>query len=306
MSEKNFKLVGIGEVLWDLLPGGKQLGGAPANFAYHACALGAEGWIVSRVGSDPQGREIIARLEALGLRTDGIEIDPDAPTGTVSVEITAGGQPQFTIHENSAWDHLAGQANARKAVAEADAICFGTLAQRSEASRAAIRGLLALAPADTLRVLDVNLRQKFYSREIIEQSLRRANALKVNDGELPLMAEMFGFGGDLPSQLAQVADHFELRLAACTRGEHGSLLLAEGRWSNHSGVRAKVVDTIGAGDSFTAAMVLGRLAGWDLDEINEQANRVAAHVASCAGATPVLPEELRSRFGASMRNKTNL
>jgi fructokinase len=301
----NFKLVGIGEVLWDLLPGGRQLGGAPANFAYHARALGADSCIISRVGSDSNGRDLLHRLQQLGVPTDCIEIDPAAPTGTVSVEVTPDGQPCFTIHEHVAWDRIAGEEPARHAVAEANAICFGTLAQRCEVSRTAIRRLVRSTPPEAWRVLDVNLRQHFYSREIIEQSLALANVLKVNDAELPLIGEMFGLAGDPRSQLADLAARFQLRLAACTRGAHGSLLLAGSRWSDHPGVPAKVVDTVGAGDSFTAAMTLGLLAGWDLDEVNLRANQIAACVASSAGGTPPLPPELRSPFSRFQPSTTS-
>jgi fructokinase len=147
-----------------------------------------------------------------------------------------------------------------------------------------------------MRVLDVNLRQHFYSREIIEHSLQLATVLKVNDNELPRIAEMLGISGDTRTQLATLADRLELRTVVCTRGDRGSVLLHEGRWSDHPGIETKVADTIGAGDSFTAAMTLGLLAGWELDEVNEQANRVAAFVASRAGGTPELPADLRDRF----------
>lgn len=292
----SFKLVGIGEVLWDLLPGGRQLGGAPANFAYHAGALGAQARIVSRVGSDANGREILEQLRTLGVPTDCIEMDSVAPTGTVSVEVTADGQPRFTIHENVAWDRITGEGNGRQAVAAADAVCFGTLAQRSDVSRRAIRALLKIAPAQSLRILDVNLRQHFYSGDLIEESLALANVLKVNDTELPRLAEMFRLTGDDRAQINQLADRHHLRAVALTRGGRGSLLFANGRWSNHPGTATKVVDTVGAGDSFTAAMTLGLLAGWELDRINAQANQVAAYVCSFAGATPPLPGQLREAF----------
>lgn len=295
----SLKLIGIGEVLWDLLPGGKQLGGAPANFACHARALGAKARIISRVGDDANGREIIDRLGQLGVLTDCIEIDPAAPTGTVSVQIASDGQPRFTIHEQVAWDRIAGTEEAERAVTEADAVCFGTLAQRSPISRATVRGLLSRTPSASLRIFDVNLRQHFYSRELIDESLAQANVLKVNDSELPLIAEMFGISGDARAQIEQLAARFHLRTVACTRGAHGSLLLSDGRWSEHPGVVTKVVDTVGAGDSFTAAMTLGLLAGWDLDQVNHRANQVAAHVASRAGATPVLPEKLRAHFSSA-------
>jgi fructose-1-phosphate kinase PfkB-like protein len=181
---------------------------------------------------------------------------------------------------------------------EAHAVCFGTLAQRSETSRAAIRTLLASAAPNSLRILDVNLRQHFYSREIIEQSLGLANILKVNETELPLIAAMFEVSGGAKGQISQLAARFQLRVVACTRGARGSLLMAGERWSDHPGVPTEVVDAVGAGDAFTAAMTLGLLAGWNLDDINQRANEVAAFVASRAGATPELPERLRAPFRA--------
>lgn len=290
----SFKLVGIGEVLWDLLPGGRQLGGAPANFAYHASALGAEARVVSRVGNDDLGREALDRLEKLGVPTDCVEVDGALPTGTVSVEVSADGQPRFTIHENVAWDRISGESAGRRAISAADAVCFGTLAQRSETSRRTIRALLKTMPVESLRILDVNLRQHFYSPELIEESLALANVLKVNDAELPRLADMFRLNGDERAQVAGLARRFNLRLVAYTRGGHGSLLHSEGRWSEHPGVPTKVADTIGAGDSFTAAMTVGLLAGWPLDEINQRASEVAAFVCSQPGATPQLPESLRA------------
>jgi fructokinase len=292
----NFKLVGIGEVLWDLLPGGRQLGGAPANFAYHACALGAEAWVVSRVGRDEAGRELLRRLEQLGLRTDAVEEDPTALTGTVAVEIKTDGQPQFTIHENVAWDRIAGEVAARQAVAAADAVCFGTLAQRNAVSRGSIRALLRGAPAASLRILDVNLRQGYYLREVIEESLALVNVLKVNEAELEVLTQMFGLPGDERGRIAELSRRFRLRLAAYTRGRSGSLLHSEGRWSEHPGVPVKVVDTVGAGDAFTAALALGMLAGWPLDEVNRRASEVAAYVCTQPGGTPELPEQLCGPF----------
>jgi fructokinase len=304
MNSHPDRLIGIGEVLWDLLPGGRQLGGAPANFAYHARALGADGRIISRVGRDANGGEIIARLEQLGVPTDCIEIDPTAPTGTVSVELSSDGQPHYKIHQDVAWDRIAGEENGCRAVQDADAVCFGSLAQRSELSRNNIRKLLSLTKPGCLRVLDVNLRQHFYSRAIIEQSLQLATVLKVNDEELPRLAEMFSLTGDARTQIAELSKRFELRTVACTRGERGSILLHDGEWSDHPGIATTVADTIGAGDSFTAAMTLGLLAGWGLDRINEEANRVAAYVASRPGGTPILPEKIRARFHSTTTLET--
>lgn len=289
-------IVGLGEVLWDLLPAGKQLGGAPANFAYHAGALGAHARLVSRVGKDALGGETLDRLAKLGVLTDGVEVDPRLPTGTVSVVVAADGQPQFTIHENVAWDALEGSSAGRQAIATADALCFGTLAQRSERSRLTIRALVAAAPAGALRVFDVNLRQHFYSRAVIEESLGMADVVKVNDAELARLAEMLGLPGDDRSRIATLADRFGLRWVVCTRGAQGSLLYAGGRWSERPGTPTRVVDTIGAGDSFTAALTLGLLAGWPLDETHRRAGDLAAYVCSQPGATPSLPEPLTAPY----------
>ncbi len=292
----SFKLVGIGEVLWDLLPGGRQLGGAPANFTYHARALGAEARIISRVGHDELGDEALDRLTKLGVPTDCIEVDPTLPTGTVGVEVAADGQPQFTIHKHVAWDALSGEPAGRLTVAAADAICFGTLAQRSEPSRSSIISLVAAAPPHALRILDVNLRQNYFSSRLINESLAFTDVLKLNETELPQLAAMFDLTGDERSQIRQLAERNQLRVVAYTRGGRGSLLFSEGSWSEHPGAPTKVADTIGAGDSFTAALALGLLAGWPLDEIHQRASEVAAYVCSQPGATPVLPEHLRAPF----------
>ncbi|MCX6898843.1 MAG: carbohydrate kinase [Verrucomicrobia bacterium] len=289
----SFKILAVGEILWDLLPSGKQLGGAPANFAYHAHALGAEARVVSRVGNDPLGREILDRLRALGLPTDGVGVDATALTGTVSVELATDGQPRFTIHENVAWDRLVADEKSLAFAVHADAVCFGSLAQRSESSRGSIRKLVAATPTTALRVFDINLRQQFYSHEIVEESLRLANVLKFNDTELPVLAAMFGLGGGVREQLAALAQRFGLRAVALTRGAHGSLLLAGGAWSEHPGLTVKVADSVGAGDAFTAAMALGLLADHPLDGINRHANEVAAYVCSQPGATPPLLQSLR-------------
>lgn len=293
-----FKLVGIGELLWDLLPAGRQMGGAPANFAYHAGALGAEARVLSRVGRDALGQELIRRLQQVGVLTECVEDDPTAPTGTVTVAIAADGQPQFTIQEEVAWDWIAGESAGRAAVATADALCFGTLAQRSELSRRSIQTLLKTMRGESLRILDVNLRQHFYGRELIEESLALANVLKVNETELPRLAELLQLRGDEQAQIDELARRFHLRVVAYTRGGRGSLLYREGRWSEHTGIPTKVADTIGAGDSFTAALALGLLAGWPLDAIHHRASTVAAYVCSQPGGMPELPEELRAPFRA--------
>ena len=287
------RVLAVGEILWDLLPSGKQLGGAPANFAYHTHALGADARVVSRVGNDPLGREILDRLRALGLPTDGVSVDPTAPTGTVSVELQSDGQPRFTIHEDVAWDRICVDADSLTFAAHTDAICFGSLAQRCDTSRAAILQLVSRTPTTALRVFDINLRQHFYSRAILESSLTLANALKLNEAELPVLAAMFDLAGDTRAQLVALAGRFQLRAVALTRGANGSLLLADGAWSDHPGLRVKVVDAVGAGDAFTAAWTLGLLARQPLDEINHRANELAAFVCTQPGATPRLPEDFK-------------
>jgi fructokinase len=300
----SFNIVGVGEVLWDLLQTGPQLGGAPANFAYHAHALGAQAYVITRVGSDEHGREIIRRFRDMGVQTEAIQIDEQAPTGTATVTVSGAGLAHFTIQENVAWDFLAVNSDALALAAQADAICFGSLAQRSKTSRNAIQGLVAASPQDAMRVFDINLRQRFYSREVIERSLKLANVLKFNDDELPTIAEIFNLHGTTENQIRQLALAFDLHLVALTRGANGSLLYQthgsaqanDGRWSNSASRPVRVVDTVGAGDSFTAALVLGLLCKMDLDRINEIANEVARYVCSQAGATPALPVEFGRRF----------
>ena len=292
------KILAVGEVLWDLLPAGRQLGGAPANFAYHCRALGAEASLVSRVGGDALGREILDRLCAMGISTQCVTVDPVAPTSTVSVELSADGQPHFTIHENVAWDRLEDDDNALSLARQADCVCFGSLAQRSEASRQTIRALVAATPRDSLRIFDINLRQHFFSEDVVEQSLRLSNILKINDQELPRLAGMLGLRGSVPEQLAELSRRYQLRMVALTRGSSGSLLYAQGRIADHPGLPSKVADTVGAGDAFTAAMALGLLAGWELDTVNERANELAAYVCSQPGGTPALPQLIGKHWAA--------
>ncbi|MGB6384474.1 MAG: carbohydrate kinase [Terriglobales bacterium] len=301
----NCNVVGVGEVLWDLLLTGPQLGGCPANFAYHAHALGAQAKVITRVGNDDYGREVIRRFREMGLADDTVQIDEAVPTGTAKVELSGDGLAHFTIQENVAWDCIAATPEATVAARAADAICFGSLAQRCEPSRDTILTLVAMARVDVLRVFDINLRQRFYSRGVIEESLRLANVLKVNDDELPTLASMFSLTGSTKHHIESLARQFSLNLVALTRGANGSLLYQkngngnEARWSDCPSRPVMVVDTVGAGDSFTAALVLGLLRKMDLDEINDISNEVARYVCSQAGATPVLPVEFAKRFSVA-------
>lgn len=298
----SFKIVGIGEVLWDLLPAGPQLGGAPANFAYHARALGASAKVVTRIGSDALGRELLRRFGEMGIDNDTVQLDETVPTGTAAVRLENGGVPQFIIQDNVAWDHLMLTAEARKAIQAANAVCFGSLAQRSKPAAAVIQKLVAATSAEALRVFDINLRQHFYTREVIEQSLLLANVLKLNDQELVVLEKMFELNGGAKQQLEQLANRFGLRLVALTRGQQGSLLYQTGNWSDLPGSSVQIVDTIGAGDSFTAALVMGVLGGMTLDQIHHTAADVADFVCSNTGATPSLPESFRLKFALHEQN----
>jgi fructokinase len=289
-------ILGIGEVLWDVLPEGRQLGGAPANFALHARSLGAASSLVSRVGNDSLGREIMQGLEQQGLSTALIQKDRSAPTGTVTVQLSGKGIPAYTIHENVAWDRIEATADGVAVAEEADAVCFGSLAQRTEASREAIHTLVSKTRWDALRVFDINLRQTFYSPTILECSLDLANVLKLNDDEIKVLAKTFDLNGTVQEQIEAIAGRFSFNVVVFTQGAAGSLLWQGGRWSRRKGPEVKIVDTVGAGDSFTATLVMGLLRGMDLDEINEHANAVASFVCTQSGATPALPEELRAPF----------
>jgi fructokinase len=295
-KNRTFLCIGLGEVLWDLLPGGRQLGGAPANFAYHAHALGASAFMVSRIGRDQLGQDLLARLQELGLPQETVQVDDHFATGTVEVTLSEQGLPEYTINEGVAWDHLAVTPSALAVVRQADAICFGTLAQRHEIARASLQQMAGAASAAAWRVLDLNLRQHFYSPVLIEKSLALSNVLKLNEDELDSLATMFVLGGDIRSRMLQLARRHNLRVVACTRGAQGSLLWSDGVWSDQPAGQSAVVDTVGAGDAFTAAMTLGLLAGWGLDEINRRASEVAAYVCSQPGATPKLPLQLCQPF----------
>ena len=290
--------VGLGEVLWDLLPGGKQLGGAPANFAYHAQQLGAAGVVVSAVGRDPLGDEILARLRELGLDTRYVAVDPHHPTGTVSVNLDAAGVPSYVIHENVAWDFLQFNSTLAQLAARADVVCFGTLAQRSPRSNGCIRDVLT-QPPPRLTILDVNLRQHYYDRAIIHESLDFADVLKINDDEVAVVAQLYQL--KRPADLVPaVFDTYDIvDLIAMTRGANGSVLYPrDGEPIEHPGTPVtKLADTVGAGDAFTAALAMGLLRREPLDRINDAANRLAAYVCSQPGATPPMPAELR---GASL------
>ena len=287
-------VIGIGELLWDLLPDGRQMGGAPANFAFQSGQLGATGMIVSAVGDDRPGREILAELRLRGLDPRGIATVSSAPTGTVTVALDADGIPRFTIHEGVAWDVIPWTDGLGDIAARADAVCFGTLAQRSPVSRATIGSFLDATRPDCLRVLDLNLRQSYFSRETVHGLLERATVLKLNDEELGTVSRMLALPGSESQALAGLLEAYPLTVIALTKGPSGSRLFGRGVDIIHPGHPVETADTVGAGDAFSAALVTGmmRHKGWD--EIGERANRIAGYVCSRKGAWPELPAELAS------------
>jgi len=291
----SFKVIGIGEVLWDLLPSGPQLGGAPSNFAYHAGQLGAEVQVITRVGRDDFGRKIIQRFKEVDFNVNTVQLDDQLPTGTASV-LLDGGTPRFSIGENVAWDALSFSGECLEAVRTGDAICFGTLAQRSKKTAAVIQQAVMETPKAALRVFDVNLREEFYSGETLRRSLEIANVLKLNDHELAVLSAIFELKGDTRQRIVQLAQKFNLHLIALTRAEEGSLLYQLGAWSDFPGRKMDLVDTIGAGDAFSAALVMGLLHQLGLADIHRIAADIASFVCSQPGATPVLPLHLREAF----------
>jgi fructokinase len=286
-------IVGIGEVLWDVYPDAAHFGGAPANFACHAASLGANAWMVSAVGADEFGDRALDSLRQRAVECGCVSCDRMHATGRVLVTLDAASQASYEIAADTAWDHLAWSDELASLSRCCDAVCFGTLGQRSPASRDTIRRFVETTPRAALRVFDVNLRQRFYDTETIETSLEIASALKLNGEELPLVAELCGIDARTPREmLSELVTRYELRLAALTCGPDGALLLAGGEESRCPAVPAAVVDTVGAGDAFTATLVVDFLRGIPLAEINRHANAVASFICSQSGATAPLPETL--------------
>lgn len=287
-------IAGIGEVLWDVYPDAAHFGGAPANFACHAASLGAEAWMVSAVGADELGEAAVKKLRERNVNCRHITCDSNHATGRVLVTLNAAGQPSYEFAADTAWDHLVLSEELATLAARCDAVCFGTLGQRSPVSRETIRHFVEATPATALRVFDVNLRHRFYDAETIRTSLKIATAVKLNDEELPIVGELCGLRAATPREmLIELIQQFDLRLAALTRGAGGSLLIANEVEDDCGGMPTKVVDTVGAGDAFTATMVSGFMRGLPLNVINGHANVIAAYVCSQAGATPVLPKDMR-------------
>ena len=267
-----------------MLPSGKALGGAPANFAYHASRLGEEGWTVSAVGDDSLGREILSLMRSKQLRY--IIAVTGKPTGTVEVSLDSSGVPSYIIKEDVAWDNIPFTPDMEDLAKQADAVCFGSLVQRMASRDSVLRFLRATRP-EALRVFDINLRQHYYSREVIDESLKLADILKINDEEIRIVADMFGLGDDDTAACRALIARYGLQLVILTKGADGSEVITADESFPQKAGKVKVVDTVGAGDSFTAAFVVAYLRGLSLSDAQRLANETAAYVCSCKGAMPL-------------------
>ena len=288
-------VVGIGEALWDCLPEGRKLGGAPANFAYHAAQFGLDAVAVSAIGDDELGAGIVAELDKKSL--PAVLEKVAFATGTVQVELDENGIPQYEIKENVAWDNIPYTTQLQQLARQTHAICFGSLAQRSAVSRQTINAFIDDMPADgdVLKVFDINLRQQFYTREVIEASLKRCNVLKINDEELVVLAGMFGWEGISDSdKCCLLIGKYDLKMLILTCGTNGSYVFSPGHMSFQPTPVVQVADTVGAGDSFTGSFVASILKGKSIEKAHETAVKVSAFVCTQNGAMPVVPEQLKA------------
>lgn len=285
MQSNNKKpvVVGIGELLWDMLPTGKKAGGAPINFVYHASRLGAEGYAISAVGDDELGHEILKELDNNSIQYL-IEKVP-YPTGTVQVTLQ-NGIPDYVINERVAWDHLSPTSNAIDLAERADAICFGTLGQRSAQSRETIQAILSFAPDEAYRCFDINLRQHYYTKELIEESLYLANVFKINDAELAVLRGMFRLEGTDKEVAKWFIERYNLRILVLTAGASYSTIYTAKEESTLQTPGVQVADTVGAGDAFSGALIISLLKGASLKEAHEFAVKTAAYVCTKEGAWP--------------------
>ncbi|MBO4822592.1 MAG: carbohydrate kinase [Prevotella sp.] len=293
MDQKRY-VVGLGEVLWDVLPEGKKLGGAPANFAYHAGQfLGMDNTVaVSALGEDKLADETIDALKEHGLN-DLLPRVP-YPTGTVQVQLDEQGIPTYDIKENVAWDNIPFDDDIAAIARNCRAVCFGSLAQRNVVSRTTIQKFLDATPADCLKIFDINLRQQFYTKEVIVESLKRCNILKINDEELTLIGRMFGYPGlDIENKCWLILGKYNLDMLVLTCGTNGSLVFKPGQKSFLDTPKVTVADTVGAGDSFTGSFVASILLGKSVPQAHRTAVQVSAYVCTQNGAMPVVPSELK-------------
>ena len=286
-------VVGIGEVLWDKFPDGNRLGGAPANFAYHAGQLGARAKLVSRVGLDSDGDALMQGLREAGVDRRDLQKDAQHSTGEVRVKLDEGQEATYEIVKNAAWDFLAWNEDLQALATATKALSYGTLAQRNERSRITIQRFVRAAPIDSFRLFDINLRQNFYTRDIIEFGLDHATVLKANANELAAIAEMFHWGGAREEQVIELLlKHHPLKGVAVTHGGAGCNFYYGNEMVRSEAPKVEVRDTVGSGDAFGAALVVGLLRGDPIQVVADHANAVGAYVASQPGGMPKLPANL--------------
>jgi fructokinase len=294
--KSTFKVAGLGEVLWDCFPDHQRLGGAPINFARHVQQLGLQSHAVTCVGRDELGEQAVDELAKGGLATDLVFQHATLPTGNVQVVLDASAKPSYAITENVAWDEIPCPQSLLDVAASLDAVSFGTLALRSEVSRETISQTIAAMPSESLKILDVNLRAPFYSKPVVDHALELANVLKLSDEELVVLATYYDLTGEVEDQLRALQQRFKLRLIAYTMGADGSILMTSDELNRADAVKVLPVDSVGAGDSFTAALCVSFLSDRPLTVCNELANEVAAYVCSQHGAVPHLPDDLKQKF----------
>ncbi|MCD8165262.1 MAG: carbohydrate kinase [Bacteroides sp.] len=287
-------IVGLGEILWDIFPEKKILGGAPANFAYHVSQFGFNGSAVSAIGEDLLGKEILTALEEKELNY--LIETTDYPTGTVQVTLNAAGVPEYEICENVAWDNIPFTARTENLAKNTDTVCFGSLAQRNEVSRDTIRRFIQAMPEKSLKIFDINMRLNYFTREVIHESLQLANMLKMNDDEIIRITELFGWEGSEQEICRKILEAYNLRVLIFTKGTDGSFVMTPDTTSFQSTPKVKVADTVGAGDSFTAAFTAAYLHGEKIEEAHKLATEVAAYICLQHGAMPKLPDAYRELF----------
>lgn len=289
-------IVGMGEALWDCLPEGRKIGGAPANFAYHAAQFGFNSLAVSAIGNDELGDEIVETFDQNNLKYRLERVG--FPTGTVQVTLDEKGIPCYEIMENVAWDNIPYSPELEEVAKNCVAVCFGSLAQRNSVSKETINRFLDAMPEteDVLKVFDINLRQHFYCKETIENSLNKCNILKINDEELVVVSEMFGYEKNLSQEDAcrRILNEYNLRMLILTCGTEGSYVLTADETSFQPTPKVEVADTVGAGDSFTGSFIASILKGKTIVEAHKRAVEVSAYVCTQNGAMPLVPAEFIS------------
>lgn len=289
-------ITGLGEILWDLLPDGKKPGGAPANFVYHIQQLGYESYIVSAVGEDELGHEILDWMDKKNINKDYMARSDRYPTGKVEVTLDQNGDPEYNIIEDVAWDYIPYNSKIYDLAVQTSAVCFGTLAQRNQKSKQTIHKFLQNTSKNCIKIYDINLRQNYYDEELIDHNLQLSNVLKLNAEELLTLSEMFNIAGDESELLKKLQSRYDLELIALTKGSEGSRLWTAQESSVAKPRDTRVKDTVGAGDSFTAGLVSGLLKNLSLKECHANANLLASYVCSRDGATPAIPEDILAKL----------